>query len=460
MGERPFLITFRGDAGPTWIRRAVELDPYDVNYHGVDLHLGVENGESFPLLGFLPIPEWVARMNVFGEVGYGYTGGDEKNLGSHRHQLLFRGGLRTRLFDWVALDASAAIGGAINRLNFGKGFPPPTEFTVNGHLGASVGFQLCLGRDLCITPYVAFDYERSLIDPLYEARIIRGGILIGGNPHYDGMPEEDIPPEPADDCPPGTCPEIDPLLPVTTPREVVVVKEAPTTEKVLSLPDAILYANDNPDLPLQPQWFKGMTGRLFECFSHPELDHLIRTARHWAEKLRDRQQAGLTDTYTFTIRVKGYANDTGSSEGNRLLGLYRAQGVVDYLTHDGTGHVSHMKDAFPRKYVQRRADLLRTSSVDLDKISLRQTCGAQDHEGRYRWTLHDLLSPTGPFTIINENRTSGKDPRQEIIDDFGSAISPENPALRRTRIQIDVVKNGVPLSFEESRAFMAELGVE
>lgn len=497
MGDGP-KVFFGGGAGPNQLRRTAELEPYDSDYFTADLHLGLEPGDSFPFL-FIPyIPQEIVRWNVLVDLDYNYLGGDEKNYGSHRHQLLARVGLRTRFasFEHFAALIDARIGGgwAMNRLNFGKGVPLTTEHSATVQWSISAGVQLCLNRHACFQPQFTFLQEFGETSEAYENTAFLFGIEVGGDPDFDReKPEREE--EPPDDsaCRKrlaeaeegrdaaqrelGKCTERaadlreqlgDRTKEAETLRtEIATLRAAADRKKpiehqyaTLDIPRAILFGNDNPDIPLQPQWFADVGPNLYACRSNPDLDHIIRTLRRWATQITALQhikRLDSADQYQFILRVKGYANDSGPSDRNRRLALGRSSSVIDYVTKTGP-MATYLAAVDPADFARRKGELLVNGGIDLER---RHTCGAQDATGKRQRTLADLLpldatpaEQRKPLRVINENVLHPNDPIDDIRADFGAYVDMSQPVFRLARLEVDMTKNGHLLSPQERRELM------
>lgn len=461
------LLTFGATVGPSWFRRGTELDPYERDYFTTDLSLGVMGREAFTFFDLVPAE--VLKWRWMADLDFSYTGGDEKNLGSHRYQLLLRGGLRATLFDLLTLDTEAGVGGAINYLNFGKGFPLPAEFTVNLQARAALGIELCLNRDLCLTPTVGVALEQSLGDLSYHHPVFQLGLLVSGNPIPDPVApipvEKERLPERSTDAAKETArasrnrrpPESE----ETTDHPITVEPPASTARVIWQgLPPVIRFANDNPDIPLQPQWFKDVGPQLFECFANPDLDLYIRALHRWGGKVAERRRFGIHDDITFALHVKGYANDTGDPARNLRLAGSRTKGVIAYLTADTLKpFMSYLSETDPVKYPGRVQELKRRAGIDFHRWGMRPICGAQDHTGLRSQALGALVEQ-GLLTIINDNKVSAREAKEEILHDFGGAINPKDERFRMARLRLEIRKDGKPLSPEASTTWLRQLEKE
>lgn len=153
---------FGGGAGVPHFRRMAELAPYETDYFGMEIHLGIEPVQFFnvPLL-------WKTRLQssllVDGE--FSYAGGDEMNLGSHRMMGMAHTGLRMRLFlasrFAIYLDLLAGLGVSHSEMNFGKGIPLPEDTAGNVGGKGELGFEIRVSDNVSLAPAVAFQGDMS-----------------------------------------------------------------------------------------------------------------------------------------------------------------------------------------------------------------------------------------------------------------------------------------------------------
>lgn len=428
---------FQARMGLRRVTRDVELLPYDENYFATEIALGVEIPTSYVL------HNEIARLNIISDLGFSYTGGDEKNIGSHIFSLAARGGVRIRLFDVLFLDGTVGAGWAYNRLNFGKGFPLPVENTINLQANLTFGAEFCWDR-VCVAPFAGFSWDMSLNAPLYQGAFFNGGFRMSWRPDYAHSDHADIA-EPPDECP--GCGEKKFVLPPNVVEQVITANLVE-----FGLERYTYYTNDNPDFDIQVEWFGHQGGTAAPCLANAKLDNYIRTLKRWGEKFEDLKRMGGTDTIEIVLRMKGYANDTGAPARNADLALFRSQGVIDYLTKGGA--ISHLREVFPELFARRRVQIMKKYGIDLNRVTLRHACGAQDSAGRNIGTLAPLLAPNGFLKVVNENVTTPQNPVADIHTDFAT-IDPDDPSLRRARIAIEILKNGQPLPAAERARMLA-----
>ncbi len=84
-------------------------------------------------------------------------------------------GWRLDIARYFLFEIQTGLGVASNRLNFGGGFEPRQEISLNFSFQAKVGMQACFNNGLCLTPFVGFiDEEIIHGQPEYY---VRGPIL-------------------------------------------------------------------------------------------------------------------------------------------------------------------------------------------------------------------------------------------------------------------------------------------
>jgi hypothetical protein len=91
-------------------------------------------------------------------------------------------------------------------------------------------------------------------------------------------------------------------------------------------PKYILFANDNPDLPLQPQWRPSVGKGNLKLYANPVLDEVI-------AYLRD------PDNRQYKVQLIGIANETSEVKGDphrdKRLAEERVNGAFQYMTLNG-----------------------------------------------------------------------------------------------------------------------------
>ncbi|MBI2343379.1 MAG: hypothetical protein HYV02_03440 [Deltaproteobacteria bacterium] len=442
-------VSLSGSAGWSWLRRLEELAPYETDYAMTELTLGMEWAEA--------IGEEVVVGPVV-EVSYGFLGGTDENRGSHRHHLMARGGGRLRLFDLLFLDLKAGAGGAMNALDFGKGFPLPTEYTVNVQGQVSVGGMICLGSGLCLTPLVQYTQDMAVTDPLYTVGAVQCGFHLGG--HTSGETDHAAAETPL----PGTvAPHVElvervvPMgsrLRTPEPESTPYIRFPPTFPPSSAAPlfpgPPILFANDNPDIDLRPAWYEAHGQEMSECLASPTLDD-------YAWRI-DRCLAALHTSHRdvrLTLRVQGYANDYGSPEHNARLPWARAQNVIDYWTRRGP--ISRLKEIVPEDYATRRQQIQDRMGIDIETLTRNDTCGTHDRTGRKYFLLTSHLN-SGRLTIINDTPEIIADVGTLVRRDFGAHVDAGRPEFRRVEVRVEVTIDGQPLSPTKTGALLTHCG--
>lgn len=438
-----YQLYLGGNIVDSSVRRDLELERYDTNYHATQLHLGYQK--------IVVRPDWLKRFTYGGyrlQLGYTYLGGDEGNLGSHKRQVdlqlgwkqMFHIPFRNDAPFRVFVDPAVGFGIARNRMNFGRGFPLEAEHSGMLQARLGLGAEYCFHTNLCIAARAGYFFEDSVAGLGYSHRgpylgTELEGDLFGPKPEpcpedrcwkdlarakndlttcqvsLDSLHEEvaelvaEVNRLQADNqslhqfltqqidkykekCgkPPVTPVEPGVLEPswsrssfTPADREDCREELADTLQQVqecrrtdeksvraelekrkqslaVDLREAeainqkliaqageviqwvhgccdkgkviisrtpktlLLFANDNPDLPLQPQTFFGTQpqGKV-----NPDLDDMIAFLN-------------LPRNRRMRVRVHGYANDTGDAEKNLRLSEGRAKGVRDYLVKSRT----------------------------------------------------------------------------------------------------------------------------
>lgn len=120
-------------------------------------------GQEFALSLHVPLP-WRGGA-VVADVNYNHVAGTEQDLGSYRHMISGRIGLRqTVTFSSVFLFATARVGAGINlsRINYGLArVPLPDETNIPFQVSGQLGVGACIGRHPCIAGVVTLLYEVS-----------------------------------------------------------------------------------------------------------------------------------------------------------------------------------------------------------------------------------------------------------------------------------------------------------
>jgi len=188
---------------------------------------------------------------------------------------------------------------------------------------------------------------------------------------------------------------------------------------------------------------------MYECYSNPQLDHFMRTVYKWFKRVNPDGK----DDYRMIIRVKAYANDTGTPKHNRELVLGRSHAVIDYLVADKKGEVYQSKIKGMKSIDSE--ERLREVGSDAQ----RKICGFQDSHGGRVGSLKELAGK-GDVEIINENEELIKkhpehDPIMDITDEFKVHISDaSDPSYRTVRFGIQLLRNGLHLENIEMDKFI------
>lgn len=168
-----------GQAGVPVLRRtAPEYQTYETGYFQGGFYAGYDRVLVIP-----KSPRWLAEGSLRLEADYYYLGGDEGNLGSHKHQWSALGGWKQRFdpfFDSgrpvrFFVDPMAGFGIAGNRLNFGRGFPLDQETSLNFLARLGGGVEYCFHDKACFAIKAGYDIERSLTGLGYFQRGWRVG---------------------------------------------------------------------------------------------------------------------------------------------------------------------------------------------------------------------------------------------------------------------------------------------
>ncbi len=418
MGDVGFYT--QGAVGPARVRREIELDPYDTNYFGTEIGLGIDFPDGYQLLPGVS-REW-ARVSLLTELRYGFVGGSDVNRGSCRHAVDLNLGLRLRLLKLLVLDGGVGGGYARTTFDFGKGFPVETAHNAVVQIHAGVGIEWCIGG-VCLTPFAQFTHEMGLVGERYILQALYGGVRVGSRPEEDVRPaaaEKALPPTddgpicpPTPECPKCVCPQFEQSL-----------------LQRLHWPDQIYFPNDNPELDLRKQWFHAQGDEAFRCLSSPSLDVYIRALWKWTKAL-GRGRLGIREAVTFIVHVTGYANDTGELARQQCLATARGVNVMDYLT------VSHGMTGCPH-----------------GTRSAQPTCGAQDEYGRASKTLQPLIEQG--YVRIEHHAVAGN-PADQIRRDFGPEADPRDPKYRMVQMRLEVALDGRVLPVDKALDLIADL---
>jgi len=166
-------ITMEGSVLPAArITRPAHAEGLKTNYFGTEFRLGYE-----PWLFFRKQVHFRGKWSW--DVGYSYIGGDEGNLGSKRHQGSLLTGWKQHL-SYFYLHPRIGVGIARNRLNFGEGFAPQTNHSLNGILQLVGGIEFCKDQRVCFAVFGGYAMEKTLSGgPKHIARTGIGGIRLG-----------------------------------------------------------------------------------------------------------------------------------------------------------------------------------------------------------------------------------------------------------------------------------------
>lgn len=145
------------------IRANDEVANFDSYYFQTGPYVGIEKKLTAPVVGF--------DRSIM-ELAYSYLGGSPQNLGSSSHELLFRLGAKADLFNItqntpLTFVPKIGLGGALNWMNFGRGFPLEMEPSINGQiqLGLNV-IPYCNSSTTCLSISAGLYAERALLAPL------------------------------------------------------------------------------------------------------------------------------------------------------------------------------------------------------------------------------------------------------------------------------------------------------
>lgn len=136
------------------------------NYSMIDLSAG----------WYLPLSENPLLPHVpFGgpqlELNYSHVTGDIGTLGSTRDQVGLRLGYKQPLYEFATgqikvspyLDPAASLGVADNKLNFGQGYIPETQYSLTGGLDLVGGVQACVENLGCVSSFAGYHLDQTLL---------------------------------------------------------------------------------------------------------------------------------------------------------------------------------------------------------------------------------------------------------------------------------------------------------
>lgn len=157
-----------GVGAPALKRAAPEFKVYETGYSQSGFYAGYDrlflrnSGEG----------GWLSEGSLRLQADYYYVGGDEGNLGSHKHQYNLLTGWKQRFSPLVFLesdlpfhlflDPMTGFGVADNALNFGRGFPLEEETSFNLLARFGGGAEYCFQPIVCLGFKGDYGMERSL----------------------------------------------------------------------------------------------------------------------------------------------------------------------------------------------------------------------------------------------------------------------------------------------------------
>lgn len=176
-----------GQAGVPILRRTdPEYNEYETGYFQGGVYAGYDRVMINP-----ERLRWLLEGSLRTQLDYYYLGGDEGNLGSHKHQYSLLGGWKQRFNPfvtwngqapyWLFVDPMMGLGVADNELNFGRGFPLEQETSLNFLARLGGGVEYCFHANACLAVKAGYDLERSLAGLGYLQRGWRAGPELEAN---------------------------------------------------------------------------------------------------------------------------------------------------------------------------------------------------------------------------------------------------------------------------------------
>lgn len=311
-----YTLSLEGSVAPDpQLERTQEVGNYITGYY----QLGFLAGAQLEINQVLP--EWMQRSGPEVLVGYSYLGGDEGNLGSHRHQGELWAGWKQSFFKYLFIDVRVGLGVAANSLNFGKGFPLEQRESLNVILEGRVGLQHCFTPSFCLSLSGGYFYEQTLgaeagLDN-YQNQGWRFGSAVTIRPEMEktNLLPPPPPPKPSENNG-GDKKEIITVERVIEKRVPVPVRPR---NKDMPLLDPYRFSHGGWNNILQPNYNgkKEVTGYG---------DHNLDTVAGSLLVLLDKKYSDVK------VKIDGYANRSGGpANASRILSLRRALWVRDYL---------------------------------------------------------------------------------------------------------------------------------
>lgn len=474
--DKDTRILFGASEGWGSFRRLPELSPlYGNNFDRHEISAGKEWNTY---IGFIPwVPAYVARATPLIDLVYDYAGTGAAGLGSQRYALSARVG---GSFRFGSMDNAEAIirlrvgaGAAYNILNFGKGIVASGDFSANVVGQASASYVYCLNQYLCVGPKVAVGADASAGYSTFYGTL---GFEVNGKVGPQGRLEVHSDEKPPVGLKPVTQPTITPVIPPVTPpasipvvpridienvrgplvkevsqckkgrdadKQIIIVLQGmiktfevrileliKTLQRIESVKymtmvrpqGMVLFQNDSSELAMLAQTFPG-TG-VDWGMGNPTLDAVIRNVLQWMILIGD-------NNYTIEIEVRGFANETGGIEHNRVLANTRAKVVLDYLTMSQN----------TRDYDGRRIKPLSAGRI-LKSI-----------------TAVEYAANVDPKSEIRKILLAGHDaPKENSAQDKALTKDVQNPIWRMASIEYKITgPNGKKITFDE---FAREFGLE